>query len=271
MKIDGGNNIMKNNNIDGGNVFNWGRTSKDYAKYRDIYPKEFYQKIADLGLCIKGQKVLDLGTGTGVLPRNMYHFGASFVGADISNNQIEEAKKLSQESGMEIEYIVSAAENIDFPDDSFDVVTACQCFIYFDLEVVLSKIYKLLKNKGHFCVLWMAWLPDEDKIASASENLVLKYNPTWTGAGMKRSKQEIPEWSNELFEVSNSKIYDLNIPFTRESWHGRIKSCRGIGASSLSDDMIAEFEREHKRMLNKLPETFNILHYVSILDLVKKG
>ena len=31
------------NNIDAGKSFNWGKTSKDYAKYRDIYPEEFYQ------------------------------------------------------------------------------------------------------------------------------------------------------------------------------------------------------------------------------------
>ena len=45
--------------------------SSDYAKYQDIYPQEFYQKIFDLGLCKDGQKVLDLGTGTGVLTRNI--------------------------------------------------------------------------------------------------------------------------------------------------------------------------------------------------------
>ncbi len=60
---------MRNTEIDHGKVFDWGRASADYAKYRDIYPQEFYQKILDLGLCQAGQKVLDLGTGTGVLPR----------------------------------------------------------------------------------------------------------------------------------------------------------------------------------------------------------
>ena len=70
-------------NIDNGRSFDWGRASADYAKYRDIYPEEFYDKIISLGLCTQGQSVLDLGTGTGVLPRNMYKYGASFVGVDI--------------------------------------------------------------------------------------------------------------------------------------------------------------------------------------------
>lgn len=63
---------MKLEGIDKGNSFDWGKTSRDYAKYRDIYPLEFYNKILSLGLCRDGQKVLDIGSGTGVLPRNMY-------------------------------------------------------------------------------------------------------------------------------------------------------------------------------------------------------
>ena len=68
--------MITNNNIDNGRPFDWGRTSQDYAKYRDIYPPQFYEKIISRGLCTAGQRVLDLGTGTGVLPRNMYRFGA---------------------------------------------------------------------------------------------------------------------------------------------------------------------------------------------------
>ena len=122
--------------IDNGKIFDWGRASSDYAKYRDIYPDEFYKRIIDSGLCTKGQKVLDLGTGTGVLPRNMYKYGADFTGADISENQIAQARRLSEESGMDIKYIVASAETIDFPDDTFEVVTACQCFMYFNLSLI---------------------------------------------------------------------------------------------------------------------------------------
>jgi len=263
---------MRNNNIDKGNSFDWGRASKDYAKYRDIYPREFYEGIIDLGLCVEGQNVLDLGTGTGVLPRNMYCWGAKFIGADISANQIDEARKISAENDMDIEFVVSSAENINFPANSFDVVTACQCHIYFDKNVVLNKISNVLKSQGHFCVLWMGWLPYEDKIAMASETLVLKYNPSWSGGNAVRPNIEDTKamWSNSLFEVKEIKIYDLKVPFTRESWHGRIKACRGVGASTLSQKEIEQFESEHLQMLNIMPETFEILHFVTVIDLQKR-
>jgi hypothetical protein len=56
---------IKDRRIDAGKPFDWGRTSKEYARFRDIYPEEFYRKIVDRKLCISGQRILDLGTGTG--------------------------------------------------------------------------------------------------------------------------------------------------------------------------------------------------------------
>lgn len=42
-----------NKNLDGGKAFDWGRTSENYAKYRDIYPEQFYRKIVERNLCIQ--------------------------------------------------------------------------------------------------------------------------------------------------------------------------------------------------------------------------
>lgn len=261
---------MRLNHIDKGNAFDWGKASNDYAKYRDIYPDIFYRKIVDLGLCTKGQSVLDLGTGTGVLPRNLHPYGASFVGIDISENQIKQARQLSEKANMNITYLVMSAEELRFPEKQFDVVTACQCFMYFDKSVVLPKVHTLLKDGGYFCILFMAWLPGESKIAKASEKLVLQYNPAWTGGNMQRYALKTPDWSKELFDVADAQTFDINVAFTRESWNGRIKACRGIGASSLTADEIAAFEQEHMHYLHTQPEQFEIPHYATILNLQKK-
>lgn len=263
--------MISNVNIDNGKGFDWGLASKEYAEFRDIYPEEFYKRIVDLGYCIKGQKVLDLGTGTGVLPRNMYKYGAEFTGADISENQILYAKKLSEAAGMHIQYIALPAEKLAFPKESFDVVTACQCFMYFDKKVILPKIHSFLKDNGHFLVLFMAWLPFESEIAKRSEELILKYNPDWSGKGMTRYELKEPEWCKNLFTVSNAINYDVDVAFTRESWHGRMIACRGMGASSLPKEKIDAFSAEHIAFLNTVPERFTIPHYVSVLDLKKKA
>lgn len=254
--------------IDSGKAFDWGRTSEDYAKYRDIYPKDFYDKIAHRNLCISGQRVLDLGTGTGVIPRNMYKYGAKWIGTDISENQINKAKELSV--GMDIEYYPMSAENIDFPHNSFDVITACQCFWYFKHEQIMPVLHSLLKADGRILVLYMAWLPYEDKIAGESEKLVLKYSPNWSGAGETMHPIDIPDCYKEKFDVIYHEEYPLFVHFTRESWNGRMKACRGIGAS-LTESEITNWENEHIKMLNRIaPNEFDVLHYAAIAELKKK-
>ncbi|MBQ4178086.1 MAG: class I SAM-dependent methyltransferase [Lachnospiraceae bacterium] len=256
--------------IDAGKAFDWGRTSEEYAKYRDIYPELFYKKITDRGLCADGQRVLDLGTGTGVLPRNMYRFGAQWIGTDISPEQIAQAGILADAAGMKIDFQAVPAEEIDFPPGSFDVITACQCFWYFDHERVMPKLAELLKPEGKLLILYMAWLPFEDRIAGKSEELVLKYSPRWTGAGETRHPIPIPDIAGEFFEMEDHEEYDVMVPFTRESWHGRMRACRGVGAS-LSDEELNRWDSEHRALLEKIaPERFEVLHYAALAVLRKK-
>ena len=258
------------NDIDHGSAYDWGKVSGEYAKYHDIYPQEFYERIIGEGLCTKGQTVLDLGTGTGVLPRHLYQYGAHFIGTDIAENQIAEARRLSAEQGLDIDYVVSPAEELDFPDKSFDVILACMCFFYFDRDVMLPKIQRMLKDGGRFCTLYMSWVSDPLGIALKSEELVLKYNPLWTGYGMRRVPPDAPDWAKIHFDVVSETAYEVDIPFTRDSWRGRMMACRGIGASSLSGKDITLFDNELRDYLETVPESFMIPHYVNMLHLKKK-
>jgi len=257
--------MIKLDYIDNGNPFDFSKTSEDYAKYRDIYPEMFFQKINELGLCKRGDMVLDLGTGTGVLPRHLAKYGAKFIGVDISENQIKQARKLSE--GMNIEYIVSPVEEMDFSDDTFDVVLACMCFTYFDKSVLLPLLTRIMKEDGRIAIMSLIWLPEEGSIAKESEKIVLKYNPSWNGAGYTRptfDSNGIPLSYNidtSLgFKLDSSCAFDISIPFTRETWHGRMKATRGIGASSLTMEQIALFEKEHWLLMEGQEEEFKILH-----------
>ncbi len=253
--------------IDNGRAFDWGRTSEDYARYRDIYPQEFYDRILCRGLCSDGQRVLDIGTGTGVIPRNMYRYGAKWTGSDISAEQIEQARRLSD--GMDIDYYALPAEKLSFPDGTFDVITACQCMWYFDHSVTAPLFGRLLREGGRLLFLYMAWLPFEDSIAAASEEIVLKYSPEWSGGRETVHPIVIPEEYNDCFELVNREEYRLKVHFTRESWNGRMKACRGVGAT-LPPERLAEWEEEHTKMLEKTaPPEFDVKHYAAIAELKK--
>ena len=254
--------------IDGGRSFDWGRTSADYARFRDIYPPEFYAAITELGLCINGQRVLDVGTGTGVLPRNLYAAGAEWTAADASAEQLAQAAQLSK--GMDIRYIALPAEKLAFAPQSFDVITACQCFWYFRHERTAPLFHELLKPGGTLLVLEMNWLPEDDPVAGASEALVLKYDPDWTGNGKTMQPTDIPASYAPYFDRTYHREWKLPVHFTRESWHGRMRACRGVGAS-LALDALAQWEWEHWAMLERIaPPEFDVLHYAAITELRRK-
>lgn len=262
---------MQINDIDKGKEFDWGKTSEDYARYRDIYPQEFYDHILALGLCKDGQKVLDIGTGTGVLPRNMYRYGAVWTGTDIAENQIEQAKKLSAEAGMDISFFTSGAEDVSFPDGTFDVITACQCIWYLDHEKTSESFSRMLKKNGRFLILYMGWLPGEDAIAAKSEELILKYNPGWSGGGDTVHPVWVPDPYLKNFDIRSREEFRVDITFSRAAWHGRMRACRGVGAS-MSPETLEIWNREHMEMLeSSAAESFIVKHYVSIAELeVKK-
>src|SRR5438046_8849502 len=143
---------VKKTNIDNERECDWGKTSQDYAAYRSGYPKSFYEVLAALGIGQPGQRILDLGTGTGVLARAFAKRGALVTGVDISANQIAEAKALVAQEGLDISFRVCAAEDIAFPDASFEVISAGQSWLYFDAAVMIPKVLRLLVADGYLAL-----------------------------------------------------------------------------------------------------------------------
>ena len=255
---------MKLEHIDKGNEFDFGRTSADYVKYRDIYPQSMYEKLILVGIGKGGQRILDLGSGTAVLPVNLSRTGARFVATDISENQLRCGRQNALEKGVGgIEFKVCSAEDTGFADNSFDVVTAAQCFQYFNADRAASEILRVLKPHGLFCKIFMDWLPREDEIIAEMENLVLKYNPDWSGKGFEKFRYRYPEWADGRFDIETIHSYNAELTFSKEAWLGRVKSCRGVGAS-LSNDKTAEFEIEYRGLLEKYGEPLCLKHQIHI-------
>ena len=235
--------------------FDFGKTSKLYGQYRDIYPEELYKRLHEIGIGAKGSKWLDLGTGTGVVPRGMAKYGADIIATDISDNQIEEAINLSKKYSN-ITYEVKSAENVEYAENTFDAITACQCFWYFEPEVIVPKIKSMLKPGGIFLKVYMSYMKEE-QITRDSNSLVKRINGSWSGASAS-----IKDLTTHYFDDPHIETLVVELPFTRETWHGRMMASRGVVAS-MDEKMIEQFDREHREMLEqKYPESFTIKHKI---------
>ena len=247
--------------IDQGKKIDWGKTSEDYAKFRPGPPRSFYKKLDALGVGTSGQKILDLGTGTGVLARSFSKKGCEVIGTDISYEQIEMARALATKENLKVEFLNRSSEELDFAKSSFDVITANQCFLYFDKEVVVPLIKKILKPGGVFVTSHFSWMPFLDPIAKASEELILKHNPAWTAHSYTGEVPPMHSGLEKDFNLKGFFYYDEGIEFSIETWMGRIRACRGVGAA-MSEDEVHKFDKEHLELLSKLvgKERFKVVH-----------
>lgn len=258
------------NSIDHGRALDWGHASSDYARYRPGYPPSFFSRISALGVGLPSQRILDLGTGTGNLAREFARHGCQVVGVDISEQQILEARRLAEEQGIAADFRVVPAEQTRLPDHSFDVITASQCWLYFDRDKAVAEVKRLLAPEGRLITCHIAWLPRRDAIAKQTEDLILKYNPDWTAGDLAGHIPCLPAWIGEDFFVSAFFVYDEPISFTSETWRGRIRACRAIGAQ-LSPPEVEKFDAEHAALLARtVPQSFSVLHWIDAHILAPK-
>jgi SAM-dependent methyltransferase len=262
---------MKLPHIDNSRAFDWGKTSTDYAAYRAGYPESFFEILAALGVGKPGQRILDLGTGTGILARAFAKRGAVVTGIDIAPNQIAAAQALAAQDTLDIAFRVSAAEEVEFPDASFEVISAGQSWLYFDVHVMVPKVLRLLTADGFLVLTHLLWLPHKDRIAQQTEALVLRFNPDWNAAGYSGRMAPVFPWARDHFELRSFHMAEAPVEFTQEAWRGRIRACRGIGAS-LAAAEVERFDAEHRTLLQSIaPDTFTVLHQMTIHIYVRKS
>ncbi|MGL4571640.1 MAG: class I SAM-dependent methyltransferase [Clostridium sp.] len=98
----------------------------------------------------KNKRVLDLGCGFGWHCKYAIEQGAqSVIGVDLSENMLEEARKINNDNN--IEYINMPIEDVNYPKDSFDVVLSSLTFHYIkSFSDICNKVYDCLSKDGEF-------------------------------------------------------------------------------------------------------------------------
>ena len=108
------------------------------------------RKILDLAEIKENSKILDIGTGTGIVISYLLEKSPSkLVGVDISENMIEVAMKKYKDKN--VKFIVS--DIMDFNEDKYDYIFIYSAYPHFkDKEKLFEHLSNLLNNDGKIVI-----------------------------------------------------------------------------------------------------------------------
>lgn len=119
---------------------------------------------------IKGQRVLELGHGTGHLQRAIHDLDLLPIGLDESRQMGSFAKDRLYDLGYtKVNMVRGVAQTVPFPVASFDTVLATFPSEYIYDKQTLGEASRVLNNGGRFIVLPIAWIMSSnplDRIAA---------------------------------------------------------------------------------------------------------
>jgi SAM-dependent methyltransferase len=121
-----------------------------------------------------GERVLDVGTGTGVAAITAARAGAQVSAIDLTPELLIEARENGRIAGVDVDWREADAERLPFPDASFDVVVSQFAHMFAPRpQVAIAEMRRVLRPGGR--VAFSTWPPD--KFVGQTFALVGRYSP----------------------------------------------------------------------------------------------
>lgn len=227
----------------------FGRAAGDYSKHRAGFPEAFFERLATQLDLRPGLRALDIGTGTGTLARGLARRGLTVTALDPSAALMAQARELDAEASVAIDYHVGAAEKLPFADTAFDLVSAGQCWHWFDRPVAAREAARVLRPGGALVIAHFDWLPLPGNMVAATEDLIRAYNPAWKmGGGDGMYPQWLADLASAGFTGIETASFDVAQPYSHAAWRGRVRASAGVKAS-LDAAATARFDVELGHLL----------------------
>lgn len=124
----------------------FGTAADRYDRYRPTYAAA----AVVWALGERGQRVADIGAGTGILSRLLRDLGHDVVAVEPDDAM----RARLTEASPGVTALAGAAEQIPLPDQSVDAVVAGQAYHWFDKARAHPEIARVLRPGGVFAAFW---------------------------------------------------------------------------------------------------------------------
>lgn len=139
--------------------------AETYERIRPGYPADAVAWIVEHLDLSAGRAVVDLAAGTGKLTRLLVPTGADVFAVEPVSGMLD---VLARELPT-VPSLAATAERLPVRDGATDAITVAQAFHWFDADVVLPELHRVLRPGGRFAALWNRWDLDEDWTAQLRE------------------------------------------------------------------------------------------------------
>lgn len=216
-----------------------------YEAGRPDYPQRVYEVLRDRCGLAPGQRVLEIGPGTGRMTRHLLEFGASVVAVEPDTMLATYVSE--QFRGRDVEVHTCSFEDYAAAPDSFDLVVSAMSFHWVDQDIGLPKLGRIVRPGG-WVALWWTVFGDPTRPDPFHERTAAMLGER---VGEARGIQFELDADQRLFDLERKAgLVDVESEMIR--WTARMNPAqvRGLYASMIK--ILRRPEAEQKQLLDAL-------------------
>jgi len=221
---------------------------KIYAKFRPTYPQTLIEYLRSIAGVCKESTVADIGSGTGILTRQLLEISKNVFAVEPNNDMRAVAEDNLSNFGN-FTSVNGTAENTTLGAGCVNFITVAQAFHWFDRMKFRTECARILTSQGKVILVWNRRDANAESVKD-SDMVNKKYCPNFKGFGGGMRGEESENDFTDFFAGKYETLsFQNDLTFDLEGFIGRTLS--GSYALKENDDNYSEFISALTHCFNK--------------------
>lgn len=208
-------------------------TASTYERFREPYPAEFFAAIAKRLNLVGRERLIDLGTGPGVIALGLAPYVGSVFGVDPEPTMLAEARANAERRGIALSLFAGRTEDLPADHGRFDIISIGRALHWMDRAATLAVLERILAQDGVILIIGSrSDTSGRNPWYETLESMLRSWNPT-----AQRGWNHIYEpWFNETpFGAGDRITYAFEQPVTPEDLFNRALTRSSTSAAILGE------------------------------------